>query len=142
MNGADIVNNVGAERDGSYTADSHIIKKYWALRIIANVNRVIGAILIVVGCLGVYSALDSSASIGVAGTFSVLWSLAFGLAGTAWLAGAELIYVLIDVEANTRHTQSGTRKCPECAGFVQGAARICHFCRHDFYSLSKEQIRA
>jgi hypothetical protein len=38
---------------------------------------------------------------GLAGV-GLLSSLALALPGIAWIAGAELIYLLIDIEANTR----------------------------------------
>jgi hypothetical protein len=28
---------------------------------------------------------------------------------------------------------SATKRCPECAEIVQAEARICRFCRHEFY---------
>ena len=51
----EIINQLRAERDGNATGDSITatgdpLTKYWALRVVANVNRVVGAILIVVAC--------------------------------------------------------------------------------------------
>ena len=101
MRGEDILNGVRSEMNRP-SPEIPEVRKYPALRIIANVNRVVGAILILVGCLGLIGVLDSRDSTGFAGAIGVLWSVVFGLAGTAWLAGAELIYVLIDIEATTR----------------------------------------
>jgi hypothetical protein len=96
----EIVNQLRDERAGYAPDDT--ITKYWALRIIANINRVIGAILIIFGGIGLSAAVHTSDSSGIAGALGLAWSLALGLAGTAWFAGAELIYVLIDIESNTR----------------------------------------
>jgi hypothetical protein len=71
-------------------------EKYRALRIVARINSVVGYVLVAVGILGLLDTLPSGSIAGA------LPSAAFGLAGLAWIAGAELIALLIDIEANTR----------------------------------------
>jgi hypothetical protein len=68
---------------------------YWALRLMATINSAIGWILI---ALGVFVATTG----GVGGVVGIAGGLGVALVGTAWVAGSQLITVLIDIEKNTR----------------------------------------
>jgi len=79
-------------------------RKYGALRFVSGLMKVIGAISIIVGILGIISTIyyvvhsHNYSGLGV----SVLWTLGSVLTGIVWWAAAELINVLIDIEYNTR----------------------------------------
>ena len=79
-------------------------RKYGALRFVSGLMKVIGAISIIVGILGLISTIyyvvhyHNNSGLGV----SVLWTVGTILGGIVWWAAAELIYVLMDIEYNTR----------------------------------------
>lgn len=78
--------------------------RYGALRFVAVLMKIIGVISIIVGILGIISTIyyvvhyHNYAGLGV----SILWTVGSILNGIVWYAAAELIYVLIDIEHNTR----------------------------------------
>ncbi len=72
-------------------------KKYGALRIIATLNTVIGWIILVIGSLAAVGVIFSAGFIF--GFPMLLASLFIGLIA---IAAGELIYVIIDIEENTR----------------------------------------
>jgi len=79
-------------------------RRYGALRFVSGLMKVIGAISVIVGILGIISTIyyvtqsHNYSGLGV----SVLWTVGSILTGIVWWAAAELIYVLIDIEYNTR----------------------------------------
>ncbi|MGZ4787736.1 MAG: hypothetical protein ACXVZV_09705 [Terriglobales bacterium] len=79
-------------------------RKYGALRFVAVLMKIIGAISIIAGLLGVASAIyflargQAYPGIGV----NLIWSFVPIVSGIFWWAIAELIYVFIDIEYNTR----------------------------------------
>ena len=79
-------------------------RRYGALRFVSGLMKVIGAISIIVGILGIASTIyymsqsHNYSGLGV----SVLWTVGSILTGILWWAAAELIHVLIDIEYNTR----------------------------------------
>ncbi len=79
-------------------------RRYGALRFVAVLMKVIGALSIIAGILGLIGIIYTAASrhdyTGMGA--NVLWTLAPILSGIFWWAIAELIYVLIDIEYNTR----------------------------------------
>jgi hypothetical protein len=79
-------------------------RKYSALRFVAVLMKVIGAISIIVGILGLISAIRYFATTHDYNTIgpSVIWTVGPILSGIFWWALAEIIYVFIDIEYNTR----------------------------------------
>jgi len=79
-------------------------RRYGALRFVAVLMKIIGAISIIAGILGmvsiIYTALSHHDYTGIG--VNLAWALAPVLSGIFWWAVAELIYVLIDIEYNTR----------------------------------------
>ena len=79
-------------------------RRYGALRFVAVLMKIIGALSIIAGILGligiIYTAVTNHSYIGVGS--NLVWTLAPILSGIFWWAIAELIYVLIDIEYNTR----------------------------------------
>lgn len=79
-------------------------RKYGALRFVAVLMKVIGALSIIVGILGLVSGIyyvstrHDYSSLGA----NLVWTIAPILSGIFWWAIAELIYVFIDIEYNTR----------------------------------------
>ena len=91
------------------------MKKYKALRTIASILKVVGIIygvLTILGALGACIALGAGASYmydeGLGIIMGILYGLLIliigGIAALMMYAGGELIYLLIDVEENTRET--------------------------------------
>lgn len=75
--------------------------KYLVLRAIAQINRGVGILSILFGLYGLFKILTTDSDTDtVVGRFLTYILCVFG--GIAWYAGAELIYLLIDIEANTR----------------------------------------
>lgn len=72
-------------------------KKYGALRIIATLNTVIGWIILVIGSLAAVGVIFSA---GFIFGFPILMASLF--IGLILIAAGELIYVIIDIEENTR----------------------------------------
>lgn len=77
-------------------------QKYPALRIIAAINVATGILIVIIGALGLAISLTGGGASMFLGVLGFMWSAVFFTAGLAWVAGSELIYVLIDIEANTR----------------------------------------
>jgi len=79
-------------------------RRYGALRFVAGLMKVIGALSIILGILGLVAGIYYIASrhdyTGVGS--NLLWTIAPILSGIFWWAIAELIYVFIDIEYNTR----------------------------------------
>lgn len=80
-------------------------KKYGALRIIATLNTLIGWIVLVVGSIAGIGVMISAQFIF--GFPILMASLFFGL---ILIAAGELIYVIIDIEENTRQGSAKTNK--------------------------------
>jgi hypothetical protein len=72
-------------------------KKYGALRIIATLNTVIGWIILIIGSLAAVGVIFSA---GFIFGFPILMASLF--IGLILIAAGELIYVIIDIEENTR----------------------------------------
>ena len=78
--------------------------RYGALRFVAVLMKIIGALSIIAGFLALASAIYFASvhrdytGLGA----NLVWSIAPILSGIFWWAVAELIYVLIDIEYNTR----------------------------------------
>jgi hypothetical protein len=72
-------------------------QKYGALRICATLNKLIGWIILVVGLLAAIKIISTS---GFTFGFPILIISIF--IGLILIATGELIYVIIDIEANTR----------------------------------------
>lgn len=58
-----------------------------------------------------------------------------------WFYGAAIFIVALphsllvkpnQQELDQEQLDNGLKKCPQCAEFVRGEARICRFCRHAF----------
>lgn len=91
------------------------MKKFNALRTIASILKVVG---IIYGVLTILGAIGSCIAIGFGGSYlydegvaivmGILYGLVIlifgGLTALITYAGGELIYLLIDVEQNTRET--------------------------------------
>jgi hypothetical protein len=79
-------------------------RRYGALRFVAVLMKIIGALSIIAGILALAGAIYYAATrhdyTGV-GT-NLVWSIAPILSGIFWWAIAEMIYVFIDIEFNTR----------------------------------------
>ena len=79
-------------------------RRYGALRFVAVLMKIIGALSIIAGFLGLASAIyflargQNYPGIGV----NFVWSFVPIVSGIFWWAVAELIYVFIDIEYNTR----------------------------------------
>ena len=78
--------------------------RYGALRFVAVLMKIIGALSIIAGILaligGIYYASTRHDYTGLGA--NLIWALAPILSGIFWWAIAELIYVFIDIEYNTR----------------------------------------
>ena len=81
-------------------------KKYGALRIIATLNTVIGWIILVIGSIAAVGVIFSA---GFIFGFPILMASLF--IGLILIAAGELIYVIIDIEENTR--QGSIKSNPE-----------------------------
>jgi hypothetical protein len=79
-------------------------RRYGALRFVAVLMKIVGALSIIAGILGLIGILyPAIAHHDFAGMGSnIVWMVAPILSGIFWWAIAELIYVLIDIEYNTR----------------------------------------
>jgi len=79
-------------------------RKYGALRFVALLMKVIGALSIIAGIIALASAIYYVATrhdyTGLGA--NLVWSIAPILSGIFWWAIAEMIYVFIDIEYNTR----------------------------------------
>lgn len=79
-------------------------RKYGALRFVAVLMKVIGALSIIAGIIALASALYYVVArhdyTGLGN--DLVWSIAPILSGIFWWAMAEMIYVFIDIEYNTR----------------------------------------
>ena len=79
-------------------------RKYGALRFVAGLMKVIGALSIIAGILGLVSVIyyvstrHDYTGMGA----NLLWTAAPILSGIFWWAMAEMIQVFIDIEYNTR----------------------------------------
>lgn len=118
-------------------------EKYWALRLMATINAVIGWILIVFGIAtaGIGAAGGPN---GATGGIGIAAGLGCALLGTAWVAGSQLIYVLIDIEKNTRLARTvGEEQAP---GLGPGGATmdgLCLNCGHAYsFHVDSDGIRA
>ena len=86
--------------------------RYGALRFVAVLMKIIGAISIIAGFLGLASAIYFLATrqgypgIGA----NLVWSFVPIVSGIFWWAVAELIYLFIDIEYNTRQWTVTTRR--------------------------------
>ncbi len=79
-------------------------RRYGALRFVSGLMKVIGAISIIVGILGLASVIYyvSSRHDYTGMGANLIWTIAPILSGIFWWAIAELIHVFIDIEYNTR----------------------------------------
>lgn len=79
-------------------------RKYGALRFVSALMKIIGALSIIAGILGLVSAIyyistrHDYSGLGA----SLIWAIAPILSGIFWWAVAEMIHVFIDIEFNTR----------------------------------------
>jgi len=87
-------------------------RRYGALRFMAVLMKVVGAISILAGILALASAIYYVATrhdytgVGV----NLVWAVAPIFSGIFWWAVAELIYVFIDIEYNTRRLGTVDRR--------------------------------
>ncbi len=79
-------------------------RRYGALRFVAVLIKIIGAPSIIAGCVALASAIYYVVSRHDYTGFgaNLVWALAPILSGIFWWAVAEMIYVFIDIEYNTR----------------------------------------
>src|SRR5579884_4010186 len=79
-------------------------RRYGALRFVAVLMKIVGAISIIGGILALVGAIYFAASrhdyTGLGS--NLVWAIAPILSGIFWWAIAEMIYVFIDIEYNTR----------------------------------------
>jgi hypothetical protein len=79
-------------------------RKYGALRFVAVLMKIIGALSIIAGLLALASAIYYVSSrhdyTGLAP--NLVWAIAPVVSGIFWWAIAEMIYLFIDIEYNTR----------------------------------------
>jgi hypothetical protein len=87
-------------------------KKYGALRFVAVLMKIIGALSIIVGILGLAAAIRFVATTHDYSNLGaqLIWTVAPILSGIFWWAVAEVIYVFIDIEYNTRRASFGERR--------------------------------
>jgi hypothetical protein len=87
-------------------------RRYGALRFVAVLMKIIGALSIIAGIVALAGAIYYAATrhdyTGV-GT-NLAWAIAPILSGIFWWAMAEMIYVFIDIEYNTRRLAIADRR--------------------------------
>jgi hypothetical protein len=87
-------------------------RRYGALRFVAVLMKIIGALSIIAGILALAGAIYFAATrhdyTGV--STNLVWAIAPILSGIFWWAIAEMIYVFIDIEYNTRRLAIADRR--------------------------------
>jgi hypothetical protein len=78
------------------------MRRYRALRFVAALHQVVGVIVAVIGVMAVIFSLFSLRAVGSEGVAMFGVAIAAFLSGMFIYAFGELIYLLIDIEANTR----------------------------------------
>jgi len=77
--------------------------KYNALRLIANINKIFGYVILLVGIISIFPALNIYFTRYYNGGFLELIFIPVGILclGLFFVAAGEIIYLLIDIESNT-----------------------------------------
>jgi hypothetical protein len=88
-------------------------KKYGALRIIATLNTIIGWAILILGSIAAIGVIISSSFIF---GFPILMASLF--IGLILIAAGEIIYVIIDIEENTRQVSNKSSPKIEIGNFV------------------------
>ena len=88
------------------------MQRYPFLRYATSVLRVVGWIVLVVGVIGsiVYGIMTGGITGGLVAVAGVIFSF---LAWLSLLATRELVYILVNIEENTKNTAERTAKEPD-----------------------------
>jgi len=88
------------------------MQRYPFLRYATSVLRVVGWIVLVVGVIGsiVYGIMTGGINGGLVAVAGVIFSF---LAWLSLLAARELVYILVNIEENTKNTAERTAREPD-----------------------------
>lgn len=77
-------------------------------------------------------------SLLVCGAIALILLASSGRAGMGFMLGlllgplGILVAAILRLEKPSAQSATGMKRCPDCAELVQGAARKCRFCGHEF----------